>query len=219
MSDARGLRSNNPLNIDYHSSMKWQGMADPPSDGRFVRFTSLAYGLRAGFLNARAYKHKHGIRTLGAYMQRFAPVGAENPKTYHEFVSKTTGIPLDAPIDLDDRATIQPILRAQAAFECGITVEEVDARMPKEVWDAAWSLARPISQSRTIRGSAAAVVSAAAGAVIEVATDVLPQAADAATIVTPIWPEVARWVLISVALAGAALAFYSRLQARQEGIR
>ena len=219
MSDARGLRSNNPLNIDYHASMKWQGMADPPSDGRFVRFTSLAYGLRAGFLNARAYKHKHGISTLGAYMQRFAPVGSENPKTYHEFVSRTTGLALDAPIDLDDRATIQPILRAQVAFENGITLEEVDARMPREVWDAAWSLARPITQSRTIRGSAAAVVSAAAGAVIEVATDVLPQAADAATIVTPIWPEVARWVLISVALAGAALAFYSRLQARQEGIR
>jgi hypothetical protein len=219
MSDARGLRSNNPLNIDYHASMKWQGMADPPSDGRFVRFTSLAYGLRAGFLNARAYKHKHGIHTLGAYMQRFAPIGPENPRTYHDFVSKTTGIPLEQAIDLDDRATIQPILRAQVAFENGITLEEVDARMPKEVWDAAWSLARPISQSRTIRGSAAAVVSAAAGAVLEATTTALPQAIDAANLVTPIWPEIARWVLMVVALAGAAVAFYSRWEARKEGIR
>jgi hypothetical protein len=219
MSDARGLRSNNPLNIDYHASMKWQGMADPPSDGRFVRFTSLAYGLRAGFLNARAYKHKHGIRTLGAYMQRFAPVGAENPKTYHEFVSKTTGIPLDAPIDLDDRATIQPILRAQVSFENGVTLEEVDARMPKEVWEAAWSLAQPITQSRTIRGSTAVIVSATAGAVMEVARDILPQAADAAAIVTPLWPEAVRWVLIATCLAGGALAFWARYQAKQEGIR
>ena len=219
MTEPRGLRSNNPLNIDYHASMKWQGLDDPPSDGRFARFTSLAYGLRAGVINARSYKHKHGIRTLNQYMQRFAPVGKENPTTYREFVAKTTGLSLDAVIDLDDRATVQPILRAQVSFENGIDLAEVDARIPKEVWDAAWSLARPIGQSRTVRGSAAAVVSAAAGAVLEVATEVLPQAADAATIVTPIWPEVARWVLISVAIAGGALALYSRLQARKEGIR
>jgi hypothetical protein len=31
----------------------------------------------------------------------------------------------------------------------------------------------------------------------QAATEVLPQATDAATMITPIWPEIARWVLIA----------------------
>jgi hypothetical protein len=58
-----------------------------------------------------------------------------------------------------------------------------------------------------------------AGAVIEAATEILPQAADAATLITPLWPEIARWVLIVIVIAGAGLALYSRLEARKSGIR
>lgn len=219
MSTPRGVENNNPLNIDWHSSIQWQGLADPPSDGRFCRFTKAAFGLRAGFLNARSYKTKHGIRTLGAYMQRFAPVGPENPKTYHTTVAERTGIALDAEIDLTDRATIEPILKAQVAFENGLTPEQVERYYPQEVWDAAWSLTKPMTQSRTVRGTTVSIGAAVAGAVIQAAQEVLPQAADAAAIVTPLWPEIARWVLIVVVLAGAGLALYSRLEARKEGIR
>ena len=51
---------------------------------------------------------------------------------------------------------------------------------------------------------------------LQVAQDVIPQAADAATLVTPIWPEIARWVLIAICLAGAVVAYRARTEAQRE---
>ncbi len=44
----RGIRNNNPLNIE-HSQSKWQGMAVEQTDKRFVQFKSMTWGIRAAF--------------------------------------------------------------------------------------------------------------------------------------------------------------------------
>jgi hypothetical protein len=131
------------------------------------------------------------------------------------------GISPHAAVLLDDKMHVINMLKGMCRVECGPPPAGTANGdwLDDSVYEAAWSLANPISGSRTVRGTAASIGAAAAGALIEAATNVLPQAADAATIVTPLWPEVARWVLIAVVIAGAGLALYSRLQARQDGIR
>ena len=46
MSQPRGIRNNNPGNIE-HNGTNWQGMDNPPHDGRFIRFVTPQYGIRA----------------------------------------------------------------------------------------------------------------------------------------------------------------------------
>jgi hypothetical protein len=215
----RGLKNFNPLNLDYHDTIEWQGLADPPSDGRFCRFTSLKWGLRAGFINARSYKTRHGIKTLGQYMNRFAPLGKENPKTYHEYVAEQTGHTLLDTIDLEDRAVIEPILKAQTEFENGLTIEERESLLPQEAWDMAWSLTKPMKKSRTLGGAAGAAAATVAGAIVEVAQQNTEVIAGAAATASSIWPKWAPLIAAAIALCCIGVVVYARLSARREGVR
>ena len=217
--EARGWRNNNPLNLDYHKEIGWLGLANPPSDGRFARFTSLAYGLRAGIVNARAYKKQHGIKTLGEYMARFAPVGPENSSKYHDFVAQKANHRLNDAIDLENREDLEPILRAQISYENGTPLNEVDIRVPREVWDAAFSLAKPMTKSRTVGGAAGAAAATVAGAVVEVVSQNTDQIVAAGGAAASIWPKWAPIIAAVVALCFIGVVLYARLSARSEGVR
>ena len=210
MKSARGLKNFNPLNLDYHDSIPWMGLADPPSDGRFCRFTSMKFGIRAGIKNASTYKRRHGIKTLGAYMARFAPLGKENPRTYHDYVATRVGKNLDETIDLEDRATLEPILKAQVEFENGLTQAEAEERVPQEVYDAAWAMVKPLTKSRTVGGAVGAAGATIAGAVVEVATQQVDVVTGAAGAATAIWPKWAPLIAAVVALACIGVVIYAR---------
>jgi hypothetical protein len=220
MSAPRGIRSNNPLNIDYQPANPWQGLDSPPSDGRFARFVAPQWGIRAAVKVLHSYQ-KRGIVTVRQTISTWAPPAENNTEAYISFVCRKAGVLPETRINLNDRDQVIAILKAMVLMECGPAPEGTANGnwLDDAVYQSGYSLANPLTQSRTIRGSAAAVSTAVAGAVVEVAQQVLPQAADAATIAAPIWPEVARWVLIAVCIAGGLLAFYSRYTAREEGIR
>ena len=57
-SGARGIRNNNPGNIDRNAT-KWQGMADKQDDPRFIVFTSPQYGIRAMARVLLTYQSKY----------------------------------------------------------------------------------------------------------------------------------------------------------------
>lgn len=220
MTDPRGIRSNNPLNIDYHPTQKWQGLADPPTDGRFARFVKPEFGVRAGVIILQAYR-KRGVVTVRQIISRWAPPVENSTENYIAFVCRKSGLTPETEIDLANRDQVLSLLKAMVLMECGPAPAGTANGnwLDDAVFEAGYSLANPLWKSRTVRGSAMAVGSAVAGAVVQIAQDVLPQAVEAATTVTPIWPEIARWVLIAVCIAGGALAFYARRQAKQEGIR
>ena len=217
--ETRGWKNNNPLNLDYHKEIGWLGLATPPSDGRFARFTTLAYGLRAGIVNARVYKRQHGIKTLGQYMSRFAPLGPENSAKYHDFVAQKSGHRLNDHIDLESREDLEPIMRAQISYENGTPLNEVDIRVPREVWDAAFSLAKPMSRSKTVGGAVGAAAATVAGAVVEVATQNAEVIVGAGSAATALWPKWAPVIAAIVALCFIGVVLYARLSARSEGIR
>ena len=221
MTDPRGIRANNPTNIEYSPNTQWKGLANPPTEGRFCRFTEPQWGLRATILILRNYQ-KRGLVTLLQMISSWAPAADSNhPASYAGTVAKYMGINAHDTVDLTNKDQVIKMLKGMVRVENGPAPQGTANGdwLDDLVYEAGWSLANPLAQSRTIRGSAAAVSTAVAGAVVEVAQQVLPQAADAATIAAPIWPEVARWVLIAVCIAGGLLAFYSRYTAREDGIR
>jgi hypothetical protein len=216
----RGVSNNNPLNIEHNPRNPWQGLAVPPSDGRFARFVEPQWGIRAAILILRKYQQR-GLTTLRQQISTWAPAHENNVENYIGFIVRQTGFRPEQRIDLGDKDQTIALLKAMVLMECGpAPAGSVNGNwLDDSTYEAGFSLAKPLAKSRTTRGSVMAGGAAVAGAILEAATEVLPQAADAATIVTPLWPEIARWVLIVVVIAGAALALHARLQARKDGVR
>ncbi|MDR8284944.1 hypothetical protein FPK77_25135, partial [Acinetobacter baumannii] len=61
-SDARGIRNNNPGNLEASSSNPWVGQTG--SDGRFAKFETPEHGIRALGRNLISYQ-RQGIDTVG----------------------------------------------------------------------------------------------------------------------------------------------------------
>ncbi|OTA21061.1 structural protein [Xenorhabdus beddingii] len=62
---SRGIRNNNPGNIDHNPKNKWQGQLrhDPKIEKRFCRFESPEYGIRA-LMKLLSNYHKNGYQTV-----------------------------------------------------------------------------------------------------------------------------------------------------------
>lgn len=85
---SRGLRNNNPLNIEYSKNTIWQGEIRPSSDPRFAQFESLPYGYRAAFRTLNTYMTKYGLSTLTEIISRWDNAGRV---PYINFICEKTG--------------------------------------------------------------------------------------------------------------------------------
>ncbi len=116
---ARGIRSNNPGNLD-RSDIAWQGMAaDQSSDPRFVVFTSPQYGIRALAKTLLTYQNVHNLRTVRKIIGRYAPKRENDTDAYVNAVSMVLGVSPDAEIDVDQVAVMLPLVRAIITHENG----------------------------------------------------------------------------------------------------
>ena len=118
MSEPRGIRNNNPLNI-RRSKDKWQGQINGKGniDGNsslsseraggeavFCVFSSMEYGWRAAFvILCKTYYGKYKLRTIRDIVSRWAPAKENNTPAYIRHVSDYTGIGPDR--DLGDPQT------------------------------------------------------------------------------------------------------------------
>jgi len=119
MSTPRGIRNNNPGNID-RTAERWQGMAaDQSSDSRFVVFSAPVWGLRALAKVLLSYQRKHGLRTPAAIIGRWAPPVENDTGSYARQVAKALGVGVDDQIDLQQPETLQRILPAIVQHENG----------------------------------------------------------------------------------------------------
>ncbi|WP_205598448.1 hypothetical protein [Halomonas sp. NO4] len=116
MAQPRGIRNNNPGNIEY-TGTRWQGLDDPPSDGRFMRFTAPEYGIRALARVLDTYTNTHGITNVMGIINRWAP-SHENPtNAYAEHVAHALGVGVWDEIDVMARRP--ELVRAIIEFENG----------------------------------------------------------------------------------------------------
>lgn len=127
--ELRGLRNNNPGNIDYHQSNPWNGLdKDKPSDGRFCRFISPEYGIRAMARVLRNYTKRDGLPGVGGagidtvkeVINRWAPPSENVTSAYVASVSKAVGVDAETPINLADRGVMALLIEAIIRHENGL---------------------------------------------------------------------------------------------------
>lgn len=120
----RGERNNNPGNIRLGAT-RWQGQIDG-TDPAFVTFATPQDGIRALAKLLRNYQTIHGLRTVRAIIARYAPASENNTAAYVGAVAAALGVSPDAPIDLNNDATLQQLVAAIIAHENGRNVYAAD---------------------------------------------------------------------------------------------
>ncbi len=118
---SRGIRNNNPGNIDYNSANKWRGMLphDPAIESRFCRFESPEYGIRALMSLLGTYQRKYGLKTVSALIGRWAPTNENNTSAYISGVAKELGVSPTAVISVFDKKTAIGLAKAIVRHENG----------------------------------------------------------------------------------------------------
>lgn len=113
----RGVRNHNPGNIEWGDP--WQGLVPQPGrkDPRFCQFTTPAYGIRALARTLITYQDKHGIRTVTAAINRWAPPVENDTSAYVRAVQAAVGGDL---VDMHDYQYLRPMVEAIIRHENGV---------------------------------------------------------------------------------------------------
>lgn len=118
----RGIRNNNPGNIDYNPRNDWQGQVGIERGvpkPRFAEFIDPQSGIRALGKLIRAYQNKHGLKTIEQIISRWAPSNENNTRAYAEAVAKAVGVTAHANINVNRIAILRPLVEAIIRHENG----------------------------------------------------------------------------------------------------
>lgn len=151
--DPRGIRNNNPGNLNY-VGQEGATKEDGPN-GRFAVFRSAEEGLRALANQLRMYGSR-GINSVRAIISKFAPPSENNTQAYIGSVSKGLGIGADAALDLNDPRVLQGLMGAIIKVENGknpYSAEQIAAASGARAAGVPGSAPVTISQSTTIHVS------------------------------------------------------------------
>ena len=123
MKTPRGIRNNNPGNLDKGSP--WQGLVANPDEPRFCTFKDPVWGIRALAVTLITYHDKRrakdgsSIDTIREVIERWAPPNENNTDAYINEVSKAVGVTADMIIDLHDYDILRPLVEAIIRHENG----------------------------------------------------------------------------------------------------
>lgn len=118
----RGIRNNNPLNIEAGGYTKSQD-GFQGSDGRFAKFENMDQGFAAAENLLGTYHTKHGINTVAGVINRWAPASDGNPvSAYAKSVADDLGVDASHPIDLANPVVRARVASSMAKFENGTAV-------------------------------------------------------------------------------------------------
>jgi hypothetical protein len=113
----RGIRDNDPGNIDRDGT-QWEGLSpNQSSDPRFCVFVSAPYGIRAIAMILINYQDKDGLHTIQDMINRWAPPNENDTAAYIKFVAGRVGISADANFNIKDYAFAAPMVEAIIAME------------------------------------------------------------------------------------------------------
>lgn len=121
-STPRGVRNNNPGNID-RTSTPWQGedrsAAAIAREARFCVFLTPQAGFRALGKTLLTYQRKHGLRTVKEIINRWAPPVENNTTAYVQQVANAVGVSPSEVVRLDNPVTLGRLAAAIAKHENG----------------------------------------------------------------------------------------------------
>ncbi|TYO83645.1 structural protein P5 [Pseudomonas sp. CK-NBRI-02] len=127
---ARGVRNNNPGNIDFNPRNDWVGQLGlelGASKPRFARFDSPENGIRALGKLLIAYRGKDGMPGVGGKgidtvletINRWAPSNENDTKAYALAVAKRLGVRTTDPINIKDPSTLRVFVESIIIHENG----------------------------------------------------------------------------------------------------
>ncbi|RYM69613.1 hypothetical protein [Serratia liquefaciens] len=127
-SAARGLRNNNPGNIEDSSANPWEGQAG--SDGRFAKFETPEHGIRALGKNLLSYQ-RQGYDTVSEIVNRWAPASdGNNTDAYIKALCGALGIGANDKVDMSNPRTLAALCAGIVKHENGsqpYTTEQLGA--------------------------------------------------------------------------------------------
>lgn len=118
----RGIRNNNPGNIEFNPANDWKGQ-HPQSqqiDKRFCVFTEPEWGIRALMIILRNYQRKYNLNTVEEIINRWAPSNENDTNAYVNHVCKQMMVEKDEELDLEDKDTLINLSRAICKHENGV---------------------------------------------------------------------------------------------------
>lgn len=133
---SRGVRNNNPGNIDHVEANNWKGElpVDKKLESRFARFDSPENGIRALAKLLINYRSKNGLPGVGGpgidtvreIISRWAPPGENDTTAYITQVAQAVGKRADDIIDIRNPATLTTIVTSIIRHENGYHPYPVD---------------------------------------------------------------------------------------------
>ena len=115
-SAARGLRNNNPGNIEAGSNL-WDGQAG--SDGRFAKFVTPEHGIRALGKNLLSYQ-RQGYDTVSEIVNRWAPASdGNNTEAYIAALCKKLNVTPNDQLNMSDINTLRQLCAGIIQHENG----------------------------------------------------------------------------------------------------
>ena len=126
MSTSRGLRNNNPGNIDRSPNNKWQGRmprekmtAAQRDEKRFEVFSTPAWGIRAMCILLITYFDRHGCNTVQKIINRWAPPVENDTGAYVAAVARAVGVQPADFINVHEYRRLLPLVVAIIVHENG----------------------------------------------------------------------------------------------------
>lgn len=113
----RGLRNRNPGNIRAGIE-SWEGQTGRDADG-FCTFACDEDGIRALAKLLVGYYRRHGLDTVRAIIQRYAPASENDTAAYVTSVARRLGVGAEARLRVDDPATLIALVKAMIRHENG----------------------------------------------------------------------------------------------------
>lgn len=121
----RGVRNNNPLNIEYSRANNWQGQTG--SDGRFAIFEHSKYGFRAAGKLLQNYQKLYGLHSVNDLINRWAPPNENHTSNYVTFVANHMGVTPNQRLDLTNKSVLTDLTYAMSIMESGHFYSRGDA--------------------------------------------------------------------------------------------
>lgn len=217
-----GYRLNNPGNIDHNPRNHWQGLNDPPYQGRHCWFIKGVYGIRAIAVLLINYQDntknsKNPIDTIVEHISRWAPAIENNTEAYIDHVDEIHPKTRFDQLDMHDYDDLMPTVKGIILHELGnprdygksewFSQDEIDEGL--RMAGVVKNTPKPIVQSKTIQGAG---VSLAGGAAVGIAT-VVDAAKEAQNLVQP--GTIMAIMLAVLIVVGSAWAIYARLRTRK----
>ncbi|OQM39264.1 hypothetical protein [Citrobacter braakii] len=114
---ARGIRNNNPGNLEYSKTNPWVGQTG--DDGRFAKFETPEHGIRALGRNLLSYQ-RQGIDTVSDIINRWAPPSDNNDTdAYIQAVCAQLGVTPNQPLDASNPDTLKALCASIIQHENG----------------------------------------------------------------------------------------------------